>query len=66
MAKETVKVKIPFEKGKSGDYWCALNGTPYLIKRGEYVEVPVAVAKRIEAREVALAEFYAMERELRK
>lgn len=66
MAKETVKVRIPLEKGKSGDYWCSLNGTPYLIKRGEYVEVPVAVAKRIEAREKAVAELYAMEQELSK
>ena len=59
--KETVKIKIPITKDEQGDYWGALNGKPYLIKRGVYVDVPKAVAKQIEDRDERLAETYAQE-----
>lgn len=61
---DTVKIKIPITKTETEDFWCALNGKSYLIKRGVYVEVPKAVAQMIEDREERLAAAIAKEAEL--
>ena len=62
MADTEKKVKIKLEKSRKekGDVWVAVNGTPYLIKRGEYVEVPASVAEVLQHKEemLALAEEY--------
>lgn len=46
--KETVKIKIPMVRGVNEDKWVSVNGKPYLIKRGVYVDVPVEVAEVIQ------------------
>lgn len=58
MAKETVKIRLPLSRDEKGDYWGALNGKPYVIKRGVYVDVPKAIARQIEEREQRIAEAY--------
>jgi ribosomal protein L18E len=56
---ETVekKVTIKLEKSRLNkeDEWVAVNGNSYLIKRGEYVEVPASVAEVLQHREEMLA-----------
>lgn len=56
---ETVekKVTIKLEKSRLNkeDEWVAVNGHSYLIKRGEYVEVPASVAEVLQHREEMLA-----------
>ena len=54
MAQKTVKIKIPLTKNEKDDVYVALNGKSYLIKRGEYVDVPVGVAKILEHKEKML------------
>jgi predicted nucleotide-binding protein (sugar kinase/HSP70/actin superfamily) len=45
---KTATVKIPLERGKKNkEYYVALNGRPYMIKRGMEVEVPKGVAEVI-------------------
>ena len=45
--KEKVKIKIPVDpqNPKDLDVYVQINGYPWIIKRGETVEVPVAVAE---------------------
>ena len=61
MAKETVKIKLPLTRTEKEDVYVALNGKSYLIKRGEYVEVPVGVAEILEHQDTMLAEAMAFE-----
>ncbi len=61
MAKETVKIKLPLTRTEKEDVYVALNGKSYLIKRGEYVEVPVGVAEVLEHKDKMLAEAMAFE-----
>ena len=51
-----VRIKIPLTKTDKEDYWVAVNGEKYQIKRGEYVEVPVYIAEAIERSENMIAE----------
>lgn len=50
MAKETVKIKLPLTRSDTDDegVYVAVNGKPYQIKRGVYVEVPACVAEVLE------------------
>lgn len=43
MSTKKVKIKLPLTRSEKEDKWCAVNGKPYLIKRGVEVEVPAAV-----------------------
>ena len=40
-----VKIKLPLTRTEKDDKWCAVNGKPFLIKRGVEVEVPDYVAE---------------------
>lgn len=53
-APKMVKVKIPLTRAEKNDVYVAVNGRSYLIKRGEYVEVPDFVAEVIQHREEML------------
>lgn len=61
MAKETVKIKLPLTREERDDVYVAVNGESFLIKRGEYVEVPKYVAEVLDNREKMLAEAFAYE-----
>lgn len=66
MATETkttkmVKIKIPKTRDNAGDVYVAVNGRSFLIKRGEYVEVPEFVAEVLQHQEEMLAEAMAYE-----
>lgn len=61
MATETkttkmVKIKIPKTRDNADDVYVAVNGRSFLIKRGEYVEVPEYVAEVLQHQEEMLAE----------
>lgn len=50
--KKTVKIKLFKDDGKyKDDVFVCINGKSYGVKRGEWVDVPEAVAKVIEAME---------------
>ena len=51
-----VKIKLPLTRTEKNDVYVAVNGKSYLIKRGEYVEVPASVAEVLENREKMLNE----------
>jgi hypothetical protein len=55
MAEKKVKIKLPLTRNEKDDVYVALNGKPYLIKRGEEVEVPCGVAEILQHREEMLA-----------
>lgn len=60
MATETkttkmVKIKIPKTRDNADDVYVAVNGRSFLIKRGEYVEVPEYVAEVLQHQEEMLA-----------
>lgn len=66
MATETkttkmVKIKILKTRDNSADVYVAVNGRSFLIKRGEYVEVPEFVAEVLQHQEEMLAEAMAYE-----
>lgn len=63
MAKETVRIKLPLTRNEKDDVYVALNGESFLIKRGEYVEVPKGVAEILDNRDKMLNEAYAYEDE---
>ena len=50
-----VKIHIPLTRNDKEDYWVAVNGEKYLIKRGEYVEVPEYVADAVNRSEKMMA-----------
>lgn len=45
---KTVKIRIPKERGEPDDFFVAVNGRTWLIKRGVEVEVPAICAEEIE------------------
>lgn len=53
---EVKKVRIRLEKRRDDaeDVYVAVNGKAYLIKRGEYVEVPESVAEVLQHKEEML------------
>lgn len=55
-APKMVKIKLPLTRNEKNDVYVAVNGKSYLIKRGEYVEVPACVAEVLENREKMLNE----------
>ena len=55
-APKMVKIKLPKTRNEKDDVYVAVNGQSYLIKRGEYVEVPASVAEVLENREKMLSE----------
>ena len=59
-AKRRVTVRLPLNKGQNAnqDEFFSVNGKPYMIKRGETVEIPEALAEVI--RNAEKAEEYAM------
>ena len=42
---KTVTIRLPLSRTESEDVYVAVNGHPYLIKRGVNVEVPESVAE---------------------
>ena len=66
MATETkttkmVKIKIPKTRDNLDDVYVAVNGRSFLIKRGEYVEVPEYVAEVLQHQEEMISEAMAYE-----
>lgn len=61
-----VKIKLPLTRSEKDDKWCAVNGKPYLIKRGEEVEVPDYVAEVLRNEEEMLSLGLAYEAEASK
>ena len=55
-AVKTVKIKLPLTRENMDDVYVAVNGQSFLIKRGEYVEVPEYVAEVLEHSEKMRAE----------
>lgn len=55
-AKNTVRIKIPLTRTEKDDVYVAVNGKSYLIKRGEYVDVPASVAEVLQHKEEMLAQ----------
>jgi hypothetical protein len=66
MATNKVKIKLPLTRYDKNDKWCAVNGKTYLIKRGEEVEVPIAVAEVLKHEEEMLSIGLAYEAEAKK
>ena len=58
---DTVKIKLPLTRTEKDDVYVALNGKPYLIKRGVDVEVPAGVAEILQHSEEMLAKAYEFE-----
>lgn len=54
--KKMVKIRLPLTRNEKNDVYVAVNGRSYLIKRGETVEVPEAVAEVLKLKEDMLAE----------
>ena len=50
-----VRIKLPLTRNEKNDVYVAVNGKSYLIKRGEYVDVPASVAEVLENREKMLS-----------
>ena len=63
MADKKVKIRIPLTRTEKDDVYVCLNGTSYLIKRGEEVEVPEGVAEILQHKEEQLAQAMAYEEE---
>lgn len=61
-----VKIRLPLTRTEKADKWCAVNGKPYLIKRGEEVEVPDYVAEVLQHEEEMLSFGMAYEEEAKK
>ena len=61
--KEEKKVRLKLEKRRDDNdaEYVAINGKAYLIKRGEYVDVPESFAEVLEHREEMLATAIAFE-----
>jgi hypothetical protein len=51
-----VRIKLPKTRNEKDDVYVAVNGKSYLIKRGEYVDVPASVAEVLENKEKMLNE----------
>lgn len=49
-----VTIKLEKSRNNKEDEYVAVNGKGYLIKRGEYVEVPASVAEVLQHREEML------------
>ena len=64
--KNTVKIKLPLTRTEKDDKWCAVNGKPFLIKRGVEVEVPDYVAEVLRHEEEMLTVGMAYEAEASK
>ena len=56
-----VKIKLPLTRAEKDDVYVAVNGHPYLIKRGEEVEVPESVAEVLRNKEKMIDEALAFE-----
>ena len=51
-----VKIRLPITRVEKDDVYVAVNLKPYLIKRGETVEVPESVAEVLQHKEEMLEE----------
>ena len=51
-----VKIRLPLTRTESEDAYVALNGYPYQIKRGAWVEVPAGVKEILDHKEEMLTE----------
>ena len=50
-----VKIKLERTRNEKDDVWVSVNFKSYLIKRGEWVEVPESVAEVLQHKEEQLA-----------
>ena len=66
MAEKKVKIKLPLTRTEKEDKWCAVNGRPFLIKRGVEVEVPDYIAEVLRNEEEMLSIGMAYEAEASK
>lgn len=57
------KIKLPLTRNEKDDVYVAVNGKPYLIKRGVTVEVPAAVVEVLDNKEAMLTEAITFEAE---
>ena len=55
---EMVKIKIPRNRKDEEDVFVSVNERTWLIKRGEYVEVPLCVKEVLDHQEIMLDEAY--------
>ena len=53
---QKVKIKIPLTRSEKEDVWGAINGSPFLIKRGADVEVSKSVVELLENSDKQYAE----------
>ena len=51
-----VKIRLPITRVEKDDVYVAVNFKPYLIKRGETMEVPASVAEVLQHKEEMLEE----------
>ena len=51
---EKVKIRLPITRVEKEDVYVAVNLKPYLIKRGETIEVPASVAEVLQHKEEML------------
>ncbi len=51
MMTQTVRIRLPITRELSEDVFVGINGNTWQIKRGVYVDVPLAVAKVLERSE---------------
>lgn len=61
-----VKIKLPLDRHNKEDYFVAINGYTFQIKRGVEVSVPKCVAEVIEQSEQMIMQAYAFEEEASK
>lgn len=52
--KKTESVYIPYVRGEGTHQFVGVNGMTYLVKKGEYVEVPVEVAEVLRHSEIEM------------
>lgn len=60
---KTVRIRIPKTKTDTGDVFVSVNERTWLIKRGEYVDVPECVAEVLQRKEEAEAEMMSFDEE---
>jgi hypothetical protein len=63
---KTVKIRIPKERGEPDDFFVAVNGRTWLIKRGVEVDVPECVAEAIRNAEDVAEQAYAFNESVKK
>lgn len=61
---ETVKIRLPLTPEQTEDVYVSVNDRSWLIKRGEWVELPACAVKQLEHRDRMILESIAYEQSL--